>query len=24
MFLSMIDEDNTNRKQRLKLWEIWP
>lgn len=23
MFLSMIDEDNTNRKQRLKLWEIW-
>lgn len=24
MFLSMIDEDNKNRKQRLKLWEIWP
>lgn len=22
MFLSMIDEDNKNRKQRLKLWEI--
>lgn len=22
MFLSMIDEDNANRKQRLKLWRI--